>query len=91
VIFLGDQHIVNVGNDVGEVITIFINLWKNPSTPNRPMGDVFFLNWPSLGREKAVYLRHSGLNIICQNSEVKSVIEKIDRFELQTYNLSTIV
>jgi hypothetical protein len=58
-------------------MTISINLWNDPGAPSRPIGDAFYSICPNPGNVKAVYFRHSGFNIICQNPEVKSIVEKI--------------
>ena len=49
--------------------------WDDPGTPNRLTGGVFYSNWPSPARVKGVYLQYSGFNIICQNPDVKLVVE----------------
>ena len=46
--------------------------------PYKPIGDAFHSNWPNPGRVKSVYFQHSGFNIICQNPEVKLIIEKVE-------------
>jgi hypothetical protein len=55
-------------------MTIFINLWNYLVAPNRPIGEAFHSNCLKPGN---VNFRHSGFNIICQNPEVKLMVEKI--------------
>ncbi len=54
---------------------VSISPWDDPGTPNRPTGGVFYSNWPNPARVKGVYLQYSGFNIICQNPDVKLVVE----------------
>jgi hypothetical protein len=55
-------------------MTISTRHWKDPKSP---VGDEFHLNCLTHRMVKAVYFRHLGLSIICQNPDVKSMGEKI--------------
>jgi hypothetical protein len=79
VIFGVDQQIVDVGENVGEVMNDNLHQpLERSGHPNRPIGDAFHSNCPKPGKVKVVSFRHSGFNIICQNPEVKSMVEKIE-------------
>ena len=60
-----------------ERLWMSISCWKDPGAPKSSIGDTFYLNCLIAGMVKAVYFWYSGLSIICQNLDVKLMVEKM--------------